>query len=440
MARLQSCRRHRPRGRARMRRASAAPTQSSATAPATARQGELADRRLRPAAHVVAAARDARSARHRQGHEAALEAAARQPAAADAQPVSAADRRQRQTAARAEGDRASSPASRTTSTASTSRPARSSGRGTSTARSPSQADGRGGGTLCPGGLTATPVLGPDRRPGKYIAYAVSWDGRLRQLDVATGEDAAPAELVPAAERQAVRPEPRQERDLHDDRAGLRRQPEQVLLLRSRDEEGRQLQPGQRRHVAAARAVGRQGRHASTPAAATATTIPEQQIYGQAIIAVKQNPDDQGARAEGLVHAVQRLLAAQARPRHERHRPGLRLQGQGIHCAESSKECRIWLLDTSAHGRRGPSHAGLPHAAHLQRGGELRGGRRLGRAGHLGGHRRHALGADAVLGPEASAVQGADRARPGRARRRRGVQGRRARPARSGWRRPGSRAT
>jgi len=49
-------------------------------------------------------------------------------------------------------------------------------------------------TLCPGGLTATPVIGPGAKAGQYIAYAVSWDGRLRQLDVATGQDAAPPEL------------------------------------------------------------------------------------------------------------------------------------------------------------------------------------------------------------------------------------------------------
>ncbi len=56
-----------------------------------------------------------------------------------------------------------------------------------------QTGGRGGGTLCPGGLTATPVL-DQPSPGKYIAYAVSWDGRLRKLDVATGEEIEPPAL------------------------------------------------------------------------------------------------------------------------------------------------------------------------------------------------------------------------------------------------------
>jgi len=56
------------------------------------------------------------------------------------------------------------------------------------------AGGRGYGVLCPGGLTATPVIGPADTPGKYIAYVASWDGRLRKVDVATGTDVEPAEL------------------------------------------------------------------------------------------------------------------------------------------------------------------------------------------------------------------------------------------------------
>jgi outer membrane protein assembly factor BamB len=53
--------------------------------------------------------------------------------------------------------------------------------------------GRGSGTLCPGGQTAVPVIGATSEPGKYTVYAVSWDGRLRQVNVADGTDAAPPE-------------------------------------------------------------------------------------------------------------------------------------------------------------------------------------------------------------------------------------------------------
>ena len=51
--------------------------------------------------------------------------------------------------------------------------------------------------LCPGGLTATPVIGPSKTPGKYTIYAVSWDGRLRRLNLADGKDIKPpAKFMP----------------------------------------------------------------------------------------------------------------------------------------------------------------------------------------------------------------------------------------------------
>jgi len=48
-------------------------------------------------------------------------------------------------------------------------------------------------TLCPGGQTAIPVMAPGASPGTYVAYALSWDGRLRQINVSDGTDVAPPE-------------------------------------------------------------------------------------------------------------------------------------------------------------------------------------------------------------------------------------------------------
>ena len=49
----------------------------------------------------------------------------------------------------------------------------------------------------PGGITATPVIGPTGTPGKYTIYAASWDGMLHQLNAADGEDVAPpAKFMP----------------------------------------------------------------------------------------------------------------------------------------------------------------------------------------------------------------------------------------------------
>jgi outer membrane protein assembly factor BamB len=45
--------------------------------------------------------------------------------------------------------------------------------------------------LCPGGLVATPVLGPFDPSGARTVYAASSDGRLHTLSVADGEDMAP---------------------------------------------------------------------------------------------------------------------------------------------------------------------------------------------------------------------------------------------------------
>jgi outer membrane protein assembly factor BamB len=47
-------------------------------------------------------------------------------------------------------------------------------------------------TLCPSGQTAVPTMA-QAAPGKYTVYAVSWDGRLRQINAADGVDVAPAE-------------------------------------------------------------------------------------------------------------------------------------------------------------------------------------------------------------------------------------------------------
>ena len=47
-------------------------------------------------------------------------------------------------------------------------------------------------TLCPGGQTAVPAMA-QTSPGTYVVYAVSWDGRLRQINAADGKDVAPPE-------------------------------------------------------------------------------------------------------------------------------------------------------------------------------------------------------------------------------------------------------
>lgn len=51
--------------------------------------------------------------------------------------------------------------------------------------------GRGYSVLCPGGMTANVTIGPGGATGKYTIYAASWDGRLHILNAADGEEIAP---------------------------------------------------------------------------------------------------------------------------------------------------------------------------------------------------------------------------------------------------------
>lgn len=66
-----------------------------------------------------------------------------------------------------------------------------------TSWTPPPGGGRGAGILCPGGITATPVVGPTDTPGKYTIYAAAWDGTLRRLNAADGKEIAPpAKFMP----------------------------------------------------------------------------------------------------------------------------------------------------------------------------------------------------------------------------------------------------
>lgn len=56
--------------------------------------------------------------------------------------------------------------------------------------------GASGGTLCPGGQLAVPTMAPSGA-GKFTVYAVSWDGRIWQLNAADGAEVAkPEKFIP----------------------------------------------------------------------------------------------------------------------------------------------------------------------------------------------------------------------------------------------------
>jgi outer membrane protein assembly factor BamB len=58
-------------------------------------------------------------------------------------------------------------------------------------------DEQGYSVLCPGGMTANVTIGPGSKPDQYVIYAASWDGRLHQLNAGDGEELAPpAKFMP----------------------------------------------------------------------------------------------------------------------------------------------------------------------------------------------------------------------------------------------------
>ena len=200
----------------------------------------------------------------RRQHEAAVEGQAREHAARDAQPVRAAHRRARDDARRARASSPSSPASPTICSASTSRPASRSGTGTSTARWPTRA------------ARTTRSVPADRRPCRRWRRRRREVHRLRRVvgrPAAAGEPGRrqghrAAREVHPRRRQAVRAQPAQRRDLHRDRAGLRRPDQRVLLVRSRHAPRQRVHSRRRRPVGPPRRVDRSRRHGLSSAPAT----------------------------------------------------------------------------------------------------------------------------------------------------------------------------
>ena len=229
---------------------------------------------------------------------------------------------------------------------------------------------------------------------------MSWDGRLRKLDVATGEEIEPPALfVPpngkpyglnlvngviytsTAQGCGGNPNNFYSYDLATKKVGNWAPGSGGLWPRTGP------------------SVGKDG--TVYAGSGDGDYVPAQQIYGQAFIGVKQNPQTKALELKDWYAPSNAYWMRKRDLDFNTSSPIFEYKGKE-YIVSSSKECRIWLMDTVVARRRGPSHAGLPHAAHLQRGSEFHDGR-LGRAGDVAGRQRHALGADAVLGSEAPAA-------------------------------------
>jgi outer membrane protein assembly factor BamB len=207
--------------------------------------------------------------------------------------------------------------------------------------------GRGGGPLCPGGLTATPLIAPMDAPGKYKVYAISWDGRLRQLDAATGEDLAPPEpFLPSNGKPYAL-------NLHNNvlytttAQGCGGNPNQFYGYDLATKKVGSYNPGSGGlWPRLGPSIGKDG--TVYAGSGDGDYVPEQQIYGQAIIGVKQNPTTKALELKDWFAPPNADWLRKRDLDMNVTGPVFEYKGKE-YTVQSSKECRIWLLDTSALG-------------------------------------------------------------------------------------------
>ena len=219
-----------------------------------------------------------------------------------------------------------------------------------------QADPGAGGTLCPGGLTATPVIAPTATPGKSPIYAASWDGRLRQVDVATGKEIAPPELWMPPNGKPYGLNLFNGVIYTTTAQGCGGNPNTVYAFDLATKKVGQYMPGSGgMWPRSGPSIGKDGTvYAGT---GDGDYRPEQQIYGQTIIGVKQDPQ---TKALFLKDWYTPSNAEWLRKRDlDMNVSGPVFDYKGKeYLVQSSKECRLWLIDTASMGgedHRTPVH-------------------------------------------------------------------------------------
>jgi outer membrane protein assembly factor BamB len=208
-------------------------------------------------------------------------------------------------------------------------------------------DGRGPYPLCPGGLTATPVVSLTDTPGKYKVYAISWDGRLRQLDVASGQDLAPPEPFLPANGKPYGLNLYKNVIYTTTAQGCGGNPNQFYSYDLETKKVGSFNPGSGGlWPRLGPSIGKDG--SVYAGSGDGDYLPEEQIFGQAIVAVKQNPT---TKALEMTDWFAPSNAEWLRKRDlDMNTTGPVFEYKGKeYTVQSSKECRIWLLDTSAMG-------------------------------------------------------------------------------------------
>jgi outer membrane protein assembly factor BamB len=203
------------------------------------------------------------------------------------------------------------------------------------------------GVLCPGGLTATPIVVPTATAGKYTVYAVSWDGRLRTLDAATGEETLPPEpfLPPNGKPYGLN---YLDNVLYTTTAqGCGGNPNQFYSYDFATKKVGSFNPASGGlWPRLGPSIGKDGRVYA--GSGDGDYYPERQIFGQAIIAAKQNPVTKAMEMQDWFAPANAYWLRKRDLDMNVTGPVFEFQGRE-YLAQSSKECRIWLLDTSALG-------------------------------------------------------------------------------------------
>jgi outer membrane protein assembly factor BamB len=207
--------------------------------------------------------------------------------------------------------------------------------------------GRGAYVLCPGGLTATPVIGPGKSPGSWIAYVVSWDGRLRQLDVATGADTAPPELFLPPNGKPYGLNLYKNVIYTTTAQGCGGNPNEFYAFDLATRKVGSFAPASGgMWPRLGPSIGRDG--SVYAGSGDGDYYPEQQVFGQTIVAVKQNPVTKALELSDWFTPTNAVWLRKRDLDMNVTGPVFEYKGRE-YIAESSKECRIWLIDTSAMG-------------------------------------------------------------------------------------------
>jgi outer membrane protein assembly factor BamB len=202
-------------------------------------------------------------------------------------------------------------------------------------------------TLCPGGLTATPVIGPGTKAGQFIAYAVSWDGRLRQVDVATGQDAAAPELFLPPNGKPYGLNLYKGVVYTTTAQGCGGNPNQFYAFDLATKKVGSFNPGSGgMWPRLGPTIGRDG--SVYAGSGDGDYYPEREVFGQSIVAVKQNPLTKALEMSDWYTPSNAIWLRKRDLDMNVTGPVFEWKGKE-YLAEASKECRVWLLDTSAMG-------------------------------------------------------------------------------------------